>query len=72
MKCPRNKSLILSLIIAVIIISCDNKKAGVKVVFPDVSEPVQITKSDKEHLFASYYGINSWSRDQRFVTVSGD
>ena len=69
MRCFRNKSLILSLIIAVILISCDNKKAGITVVFPDVSEPVQITKSDREHLFASYYGINSWSRDQRYVTV---
>lgn len=64
-----NKSLMLSIFIMLMLFSCDNRKAGITVVFPDVSEPVQITKSDKEHLFASYYGINSWSRDQRFVTV---
>ncbi|MGB2862310.1 MAG: hypothetical protein WBC05_03205 [Sedimentisphaerales bacterium] len=28
-----------------------------------------ITSGPKEHLFASYYGINSWSADQRYVTV---
>ncbi|HEX8357965.1 MAG TPA: hypothetical protein VF610_11155 [Segetibacter sp.] len=39
------------------------------VVFPKVSEPVQITSNGKEHFFASYYGINSWSKNQRYVTV---
>ena len=28
-----------------------------------------ITSGPREHLFASYYGINSWSADQRYVTV---
>lgn len=37
--------------------------------FPVVSEPVAITSGPQEHLFASYYGINSWSADQRYVTV---
>lgn len=37
--------------------------------FPGVSEPVQLTGNDKEHLFASYYGINSWSKNERYATV---
>lgn len=43
------------------------KHSGVK--FPEVSEPIAITSGPNEHLFASYYGINSWSADQRYVTV---
>jgi len=58
--------LILSL---TILFSCNNKEPGIKVIFPQTGEPVQITDSDKEHLFASYYGINSWSKDQRYATV---
>ncbi len=37
--------------------------------FPEVSEPIQLIDNGKEHLFASYYGINSFSADQRYVTV---
>lgn len=37
--------------------------------FPTVSAPVQITSNDKEHLFESYYGINSWSKNERYATV---
>ncbi len=37
--------------------------------FPKVSAPIQITSEGKEHFFASYYGINSWSKNQRYVTV---
>lgn len=37
--------------------------------FPKVGAPVQITSGGKEHFFASYYGINSWSKNQRYVTV---
>ncbi|MBC7890257.1 MAG: hypothetical protein H7Z13_20470 [Ferruginibacter sp.] len=37
--------------------------------FPTITGPVQITRNNKEHLFASYYGINSWSKNQRYVTV---
>ncbi len=43
--------------------------SGLMVKFPKVSAPIQITDSGKEHLFASYYGINSWSKSQRYVTV---
>jgi hypothetical protein len=37
--------------------------------FPMTSEPMAITSGPNEHLFATYYGINSWSADQRYVTV---
>ena len=58
------------IIILISIISINsNGQSGVTVAFPKVSEPVQITNNDKEHLFASYYGINSWSGDQKYVTV---
>lgn len=42
---------------------------GTTVTFPTASEPIQITNSDKEHLFASYYGINSFSKSQKYATV---
>lgn len=37
--------------------------------FPSVSAPMQITNGPEDHLFASYYGINSWSKSQRYATV---
>lgn len=37
--------------------------------FPKVSAPIQITKNGKEHFFASYYGINSFSENQKYATV---
>lgn len=37
--------------------------------FPSVSGPIQITNGPEDHLFASYYGINSWSKSQRYATV---
>ncbi len=49
--------------------ACSKQPAGVTVVFPETEGPVQITKDGKEHLFASYFGINSWSANQRYVTV---
>jgi hypothetical protein len=36
---------------------------------PKLSGAIQITENNKEHLFASYYGINSWSKNERYVTV---
>lgn len=41
----------------------------VSAVFPTASKAIAITSGPKEHFFASYYGINSWSADQRYVTV---
>jgi len=42
---------------------------GTIVNFPTVSKPMQVTDNKKAHLFASYYGINSWSKNQRYITV---
>jgi hypothetical protein len=43
--------------------------ASAQAQFPKISEPLQITANGKEHLFASYYGINSWSKNERYATV---
>ncbi|MFS4418521.1 hypothetical protein [Maribacter sp. 2307ULW6-5] len=46
------------------------KKTAVNTVnFPEVSEPIQLIDNGKEHLYASYYGINSFSANQKYVTV---
>ena len=37
--------------------------------FPNVSGPIQLTYGPYEHFFASYYGINSFSADERYATV---
>jgi len=46
-----------------------HSQTGVTVAFPEVGEPELITGEGDEHLFASYYGINSWSSSQQYVTV---
>lgn len=65
----KTKSYFSVVLILTIAWSYCNAQSGTRVVFPKVSEAVQITNNDKEHLFASYYGINSWSRDQKYVSV---
>lgn len=47
----------------------ENSYRGTNVKFPLIEGPIQITKNGKEHLFASYYGINSFSKNQRYATV---
>ena len=37
--------------------------------FPEIGEPYAITQGPHDHLFASYFGINSWSPDNRYVAV---
>ena len=37
--------------------------------FPVVSGPIQLTFEPYEHFFASYYGINSFSANERYATV---
>lgn len=63
------KMLLLFMLIFHFACSTKVKESGVTVRFPQPSEPVQITENGKEHLFASYYGINSWSANQRYITV---
>jgi hypothetical protein len=62
---------IMGVLMAILLTGCISNPEGngLTVKFPIVSEPVQITKDDKEHLFASYYGINSFSKSQQYVTV---
>ncbi len=64
-------NLLTIILTAILISGCGSQPQGngFTVNFPKVSEPIQITSNDKEHLFASYYGINSFSRSQRYVTV---
>ena len=47
----------------------NNESHGIKVVFPGITGPEQITGNQYEHLLASYYGINSFDRSQRYVLV---
>ncbi len=61
--------LIISLIYVNVLSCTGNKQNGVVVTFPNVNAPVQITDNSKEHLFASYYGINSFSKSERYATV---
>lgn len=63
-------AFLLTLSSSLVLVGCTGSNpAGVTVTFPSLSEPIQITGGDKEHFFASYYGINSWSASQRYVTV---
>ena len=57
------------LVILILAIGCTEQHGRNTIAFPKISDPVQITKSGSEHLFASYYGINSFSLSQKFVTV---
>lgn len=56
-----------------LLFSCSRKATlipqNLTVHFPTVSDPIQITQDGKEHFFASYYGINSFSKNQRYATV---
>lgn len=72
MKTMKIDNIILTFVLALIITACNVKpmeKKAVTVSFPKVSEPIQITGGHKQHLFASYYGINSFSKNQRYATV---
>jgi hypothetical protein len=65
----RRVSIYLVFVFSILIITSKASDKGKTVKFPDISDPVAITSGPYEHLFASYYGINSWSADQRYVTV---
>lgn len=52
-------SILASVMILLLIYNCKNTSNGLSVNFPNVSQPIQMTRESKEHLFASYYGINS-------------
>lgn len=45
------------------------KQEVITVEFPKISDPVLLVDNGKEHLYASYYGINSFSQNDRYATV---
>ncbi len=61
--------LIVALPVLLFIPGCTGRHMVQGVQFPEVSGPIQITVNSHEHLFASYYGINSFSESERYVTV---
>lgn len=70
-KTIHNTLIILLLIFQLFFVGCkdNSENKNIEVSFPNVSDPIQITDTSKEHLFASYYGINSFSASQKYVTV---
>lgn len=59
------KPIYLLMLSACMMISCKTTLSP----FPEVGEPYAITSGPKEHLLASYFGIDSWSPDGRYVSV---
>ena len=60
------------MVLLTISVTCNNipaEKEAVNVSFPVINGPIQITDNNKEHLFASYYGINSFNRSETYATV---
>ncbi|MEO6330324.1 MAG: hypothetical protein ABIO55_15425 [Ginsengibacter sp.] len=56
----------------IFLVACTVKHvlAQANIVFPAAGEPILVTTdTSKAHLFASYYGINSWSNNQQYITV---
>ena len=62
------RRLCRTFVVCLYLISCCHSDGAV-VEFPDVSPCRVLTNGPKEHLLASYYGINSWDLSQRYVTV---
>lgn len=58
------RKFIIPLILAAVC-SCGHRPAD----FPEVSEPYAITAGPHDHLLASYFGIDAWSPDGRYVAV---
>ncbi|MBI5010096.1 MAG: hypothetical protein HZB98_10715 [Bacteroidia bacterium] len=66
----RKRILILTTSLLLLTLSCkESAKSIVSITFPDIEGPVQISDNNKEHLFASYYGINSFDRSEKYATV---
>lgn len=59
------KKAVLLIMFLSILASCSESSCP----FPEVGSPYAITSAPKEHLLASYFGINSWSPDNRYVAV---
>lgn len=67
----RQTHLFTLFFILLVLQGCTEEKTttGTIVSFPEIVGPTQITAEGKEHLFASYYGINSFSKNQKYATV---
>jgi len=63
----------LFLSVLTVIIGCKQRSSEIQtantVHFPEFSEPVQLVDNNKEHFYASYYGINSFSANQKYATI---
>lgn len=66
------KGILLVFLLAVLC-SCgqkaEKKESTNTVHFPEFSKAIQLVDNGKEHLYASYYGINSFSKNQKYATV---
>lgn len=60
------KKIILLTAALFVLISCCNDGPTP---FPEVGEPYAITSGPHDHLLASYFGINAWSPDNRYVAI---
>jgi hypothetical protein len=62
--------LLIACLLSLLINSCnDGNKKGVRIIFPEVTGPMQLTSDSEEHLLASYYGINSFDKSQKHLLV---
>ncbi|MEP7252323.1 MAG: hypothetical protein ABI683_08080 [Ginsengibacter sp.] len=62
-------TILISGLILICICSSSKYTPKTPVTFPEISHPIQITKNGKEHFYASYFGINSFSKNERYATV---
>ena len=68
----KKTNLFLICVLIVLFYSCNNSKSANEhesTIFPKISDAIQITDSSHEHFFASYFGINSFDKSERYATV---
>lgn len=60
---------VLFILISYSCTGASNSEELLNVRFPEVRGPIQISDNSREHLFASYYGINSFNKSETYATV---
>ena len=60
---------IFGLISFIILSGCAGRMNKNAVIFPEITGPILVTDTTREHFFASYYGINSFDGTERYITV---
>ena len=60
------RTLVCFAVCAVVLAACNHPDLPP---FPEVGDAVAVTSGPKEHLLASYFGINSWSPDGRYLSI---